>query len=455
MTAPAASIVKAVSPPAAAAPAAPGSFADPVRGLAHRALAGWATTPGRLRAARALLVLLILLTGGLGGYGGSVRGDATHDIAMRSEPVSSDVIDAYQRLADADVMAAAGFLQGSPASAARERYEVDVERAAASLALVAGRSGGQPLTLDRVSDITASLTRYTAMVAAARAASGSGSTGGSEFEKASALMQSTLLRRAEALQRDQAEQLVGQYERAAGLPVLALSCGLVTLAILLVVQVRLFRMTRRILNVGLVAATVTIVGLTLWWALAFSISGGHLASARRHSRSATDALGQAQIAARQARSSEILALLVEPGSAGFHEEQFAGRAQRLSRDRGAGGALGAARRLSSSSQGPALIEAAVSQAGTWITAHDQARRLRDEGRHDEAVGIAVGPAAAAFDQLDTTLAAAVAAEQAALRDDVDSSGRALSGLVAGAALLALAAATCAARGIGKRMEDYR
>ncbi len=452
MIAPAASIVSA---PAAAGPSSPGRLATPVRELAGRALADWATTPGRLRAARALLVLLILLTGGLGGYGGGVRGDATHDIATRREPVSSDVIDAYQLLADADVMAAAGFLQGSPASAARDRYEADIERAAASLALVAGRSGGQPLTLDRVSDISASLTRYTAMVAEARAASGSGSIGGSEFEKASALMQSTLLRRAEALQRYQAEQLAGQYERAASLPVLALGCGLVTLALLLVVQVRLFRTTRRILNLGLVAATVAMIGLTLWWALAFSVSGDHLASARRHSRSATDALGQAQIAARQARSSEILGLLVEPGSAAFHEEQFAGRAQRLSRDRGTGGALGAARRLSSSSEGPALVGAAVAQAGTWITTHEQARRLRNEGRNDEAVRIAVGPAAAAFDQLDTTLAAAVAAEQAALRHDVDRSRRALSGLVPGTALLVLAAAMCAARGIGKRMEDYR
>ena len=447
----------AITTPAAAGPSSAGSFAAPVRRLAGRALAGWATTPGRLRAARALLVLLILLTGGLGGYGGGVRGDATHDIATRSEPVSSDVIVAYQLLADADVMAAAGFLPGSPATAAGDRYEADIERAATSLALVAGRSGGQPLTLDRVSDISASLARYTALVAAARAASGNGSTGASEFEfeKASALMQSTLLRRAEALQRDQAEQLAGQYERAAGLPVLALGCGLVTLALLLVVQVRLFRTTRRILNVGLVAATVAILGLTLWWALAFSVSGDHLASARRHSRSATDALGQAQIAARQARSSEILALLVEPSSAAFHEEQFAGRTQRLARDGGGGGALGAARQLSSSTEGPALVEAAVAQTGTWITAHEQARRLQSDKRHDEAVRIAVGPAAAAFDQLDTTLAAAVAAEQAALRNDVDRSRRALSGLVAGTVLLALTASTCAARGIGKRMEDYR
>lgn len=453
MTAPPASIVTTT---AAGGPTSAGSFAPRVGKLAGRALAGWSTTPGRLRAARALLVLLILLAGGLGGYGGGVRGAATHDIATQSEPVSSDIIVAYQLLADADVMAAAGFLPGSPATAAGDRYEADIERAATSLALVAGRSGGQALTLDRVSDISASLARYTALVAAARAASANGSTGASEFEfeKASALMQSTLLRRAEALQRDQAEQLAGRYETAAGLPVLALGCGLVTLALLLVVQVRLFRTTRRILNIGLVAATVAMIGLTLWWALAFSVSGDHLASARRHSRAATDALGQAQIAARQARSSEILALLV-PTSAAVHEEEFAGRAQRLTRDGGVGGALGAARQLSSSSAGPALVQTAVTQAGTWITAHEQARRLQSEKRHDEAVRIAVGPAAAAFDQLDTTLSAAVAAEQAALRHDVDRSRRALSGLVAGTVLLTLTAATCAARGIGKRMEDYR
>ncbi len=439
----------AVSARAGAGPSIPGRSAAPWRRLAARALAVRATTPGRLRATRAMAVLLILLTGGLGAYGGAVRGDATRDIATRGEPVSSDVMDAYRQLADADVMAAAGFLPGSPAAATRDRYEADIERAATSLALAAGRSGGQPLARDRVSDISGALSRYTGLVASAQA-------GGSEFEEASALMQSTLLRRAEALQRDQAGQLASQYDRAAGLPVVALGFGLVTMAVLLVVQVRLFRTTRRILNVGLVTATVAIVGLTLWWALAFSVSGEHLASARRHSRSATEALGQAQIATRQARASEILALLVvEPRRVSFHEEQFSARTQRLARDDGAGGALGAARQLSSSSEGPALVEAAITQAQTWITAHDQARQLRSDGRRDQAVATAVGPAAAAFDQLDTTLAAAVAAEQAALRHDVDRSRGALRAAMAGTVLLALAAATCAARGIGKRMEDYR
>ncbi len=431
-------------------PAPTPRFAPRMRRGATRAVEAWATTPGQLRAARVLSVLLILVTGGLATYGGGVRIQATRDIATRSEPVSSDAIEAYRSLADADVTAAAGFLPGAPA-ADRERYEQDIERAAASLARAAARTGGEGLTLDRISDITAALPVYTGLVERARA----GRAGGSDMEQASELMQSTLLRRAQALQRDEARRLSDRYERAAFVPRFALGCGLATLSLLLVVQVRLFRRTRRILNVGLAVATVLIVGLMLWWALALSVSQNDLADSRRHSRSVTDALGQAQIAARQARSSEILALVVDPGRAAIHDEQFTARAQRLARDDGAGGALGAARHLSSTPDGPALVEAAVLQTRTWLTQHAQVRRLTGQDGDDQAVAVAVGPAAAAFDQLDTTLARAVDGEQAAFQKDITSSRRALQGLLTGTVLLALAAAACVSRGIGQRLEEYR
>ena len=370
--------------------------------------------------------------------------------------MTSDVLEAYGQLADADVMAAAGFLPGSATSSAeRERFERDIQGAAASLSRAAGRSGGEPLTLDRISDISAALSVYTGLVAGARAENRVGARGGAEFERASDLMQSTLLRRAQALQRDEARQLSRQYERAGAVPVLALGCGLMTLALLLLVQVRLFRRTGRILNVGLAAATAVVVGLTLWWALAFSVSQDHLDSSRRHSRAVTDGWGQAQIAARQARASEILALVSGPQTAPSYGEQHAARMQRLSRDDGAGGALGAARHLGSTSDRPALVGAAVAETRAWMATHGRIRELSDVGRRDEAVALAVGPAAAAFDRLDVTLAKAAAVEQDGFRKEIDASRRALRGLAAGTVLLALVAAGCVTRGIAKRLEDYR
>ena len=437
---------------AAGRPLRLGGLAAGGGGLTARARA--TTTPGRLRAARALLVFLILATGALGAFGGGVRSDAARGIATRGGPVTSDVLEAYGKLADADVMAAAGFLPGS-SSAERERFERDIEGAAASLSRAAGRSGGEPLTLDRISDISAALSVYTGLVAGARVENRVGAEGGTEFEGASDLMQSTLLRRAQALQRDEAGRLSRQYERAGSVPVLALGCGLMTLALLLLVQVRLFRRTRRILNVGLAGATALMVGLALWWGLAFSVSQDHLDSSRRHSRAVTEGWGQAQIAARQARASEILALVSDPQTAASYGEQLAARMQRLSRDDGAGGALGAARQLGSTSDGPALVDAAVTETRAWVATHARLRELSNRGRRDEAVAVAVGPAAATFDRLDVTLGRAAAVEQDAFRKEIDASRRALRGLVAGTVVLALAAAGCVTRGIAKRLEDYR
>ena len=88
-------------------------------------------------------------------------------------------------------------------------------------------------------------------------------------------------------------------------------------------------------------------------------------------------------------------------------------------------------------------------------AHERVRQLSAEGRHAEAVAVAMGPGAAAFDGLDGTLARAAAGEQRAFQRDIEQSRRALGGLVAGTILLAVAAAACVSWGIAKRLEDYR
>jgi len=417
----------------------------------------WATTPGRLGATRIALVVLILLTGALGAAAAQVRLDATRAIARQRERASSATIEAYRDLADADATAAAGFLPGSAAGFDRIRFEEDIQRAAASLATATASSRGDTLALDRISDITASLTVYAALVERAAGSGRAGSSGGAEMAGASELMQSTILRRAEALQRDQASQLDAQYERAATPPFLSACLGLalVTLGALVLAQVWLFLRTRRIVNVGLAAATAAVLGLALWWSMALVASQHHLDRSQRHSRSVSDALGQAQIAARQARTSELLALGAGPESAVAHHEQFSARLSRLSRDGGAGGALGAARHLTSTEEGSALVLAAVRQVDAWPSAHAHLRRASEDGRQGEAVALAAGLAAEDFDRLDLTLAHAVAGERDAFRDGIDAAQHALRGLAGGTALLAITAAAGASRGIGRRLEEYR
>lgn len=419
----------------------------------------WSQTPGKLRLARALLVFVCLLTGLVAATSVRVRADAQREIDRRTGPLSSNAIETYRSLADADATVATEFLLGrNELSDLRARYDADIGRAASSLARAGTQAGEQGLTAARIADISALLPIYTGLVEQARANHSRGSSEGvPSLRQASDLMQSTILRRAEALMRNETKRLDSQYERAGSVPVSALVLGAVNLAVLLSVQVLLFFKTRRVFNAGLLASTAAVLGVLLWGMMVFSMSHQDLERSHQHSQSVTDGLGQAQIASLQARGSEVLSLLaVDSGS---YEQGFSARMARLSRNDGAGGALGVARSFAKDGERRASVEAAVVEARAWLTAHGRVSLLRDAKRYEEAVALAVGNdragSATAFNQLDTTLATAVALERTAFDRDIGQSQGALAGLPAGTVLLACVSAAGAARGIGQRLEEYR
>jgi hypothetical protein len=403
-----------------------------------------------------LLVLMCVFAGVVGTISASLRTAAIRDIETQSEPLSADAVEVYRSLASADAIVAGEFLEsGRDTASVREQYGQAIARAAESLASAATRSGDQGLTADRIADVAVQLPVYTGFVEQARAERGSAAGGGVEsLKRASDLMQSTILRRAQALQRSESERLDDRYERARSVPVFAVAAGLASLALLSAVQVFLLIKTKRIVNIGLTLATIAILGTFLWWVLALRASHPELDDSRRHSESVTDALGQAQIAARQARATEILAL-VAPGTASY-ERDYLERMQRLVRREGTGGALGAARRLSPEAEGS--IATAVAQAAEWQAAHAQIHDLQERGRRADAVALAIrtdgSGAAKSFNDLDATLAEAAANERAAFTRDIDQAQGALAGLAAAVGILPIVAAGSAAWGIRHRLREY-
>lgn len=419
-------------------------------------MAGGFDTPGKLRATRALLVVICVLSGVIGAVSAQLRSTAVAEIEQRSEPLNADAVEVYRSLANADAIVVSEFLEGElDAAVLRERYDEAVARAAASLVSAATRGGERGLTADRIADIAVQLPVYTSLVEQARASEArSEGDGIAALQRASELMQSTVLPRAQALQRNESERLDDRYDRAQSVPVIALTMAAASLALLIAVQVFLMMKTKRMVNVGLGLATVIISGTVIWWLFALRASHPELSDSRRHSESVTDALGQAQIAARQARASEILALVSEEPRP--YERDYLDRMQRLVRGGGVGGALGAARHLSPEIEGS--ITTAVAQARAWRAAHAEVRALRDEGRRLAAVELVVRAdgqgTAKSFNDLDATLAVATGNERAAFKRDIEQAKNALAGLPAGAGMLPLLAAGCAAWGIRERLREY-
>jgi hypothetical protein len=419
----------------------------------------WDTTPGKLRVAQIVLVLGVLLAGGVGFYAAIAQVNTTRDIAEHLEPLNANVTTLYRSLADADTMAAAGYLSGGvEPTEIRTRYSNDLVAATASLAQAGTQAGGEVVTAKRIAGITTQLPVYTGLVERARANNRQGFVVGvSYLRRASELMQSSILPEAAELQQRQAARLDGAYRRAGSVPVVALAACGVSLAGLIWAQVFLFQRTHRILNIGLVVASAAVITGLVWWTVAGEVSANSLAGALGHSQSVSDALAPAQIAALQARAFESLELVDRNGDA--RESDFDARMQQLARNNGAGGALGAAKQFATDQKDKALVQAAIDDALGYARAHQEVRQLDDTGEYTKAVDTALNThqasAATAFDRLDAALKAAIEHERAAFGKDIERARGWLTGLPVGTGVLALISAVGVALGVQQRLEEYR
>jgi len=419
----------------------------------------WDTTPGRIRVTMVVLVLGVLLSGGIGAYAADARAEAARDIEERIEPLNADVTTLYQSLAAADATVTSGFLSGTlEPSEVRARYDGQIADATARLAQAGAQADADRVTADRIADIAAQLPVYTGLIERARANNRQGYPLGLAYlRSASELMQSSILPEALELQRTQADKLDDAYPRAEAVPVVALAACAVSLAGLVWAQLFLFRRTHRVFNIGLVAATGTVLVGLLWWTVTGVQSAGYLQESSGHSQPVSDALGPAQIAALQARATESLTLVARDG--GATENDFDAQMLLLARDEGAGGALGAARRLATDQEGRALVETAIGEAVGYREAHEEVRQLDADGEYGRAVAAALRPDPASglttFDRLESALTDAVEYEREEFQSDINRAQGWLTGLAVGIGALALAAAVGVVLGVRSRLEEYR
>ena len=424
-----------------------------------RMITDWDTTPGRIRVTMVVLVLGVLLSGGIGAYAADARAEAARDIEERIEPLNADVTTLYQSLAAADATVTSGFLSGTlEPSDVRARYDGQIADATARLAQAGAQADADRVTADRIADIAAQLPVYTGLIERARANNRQGYPLGLAYlRSASELMQSSILPEALELQRTQADKLDDAYPRAEAVPVVALAACAVSLAGLVWAQLFLFRRTHRVFNIGLVAATGTVLVGLLWWTVTGVQSAGYLQESSGHSQPVFDALGPAQIAALKARATESLTLVARDG--GATENDFDAQMLLLARDEGAGGALGAARRLATDQEGRALVETAIGEAVGYREAHEEVRQLDADGEYGKAVAAALraDPASGltTFDRLESALTDAVEYEREEFQSDINRAQGWLTGLAVGIGALALAAAVGVVLGVRSRLEEYR
>jgi hypothetical protein len=412
------------------------------------------TTPGKVRLIRMGLVVACLGWGALAALLVGQHASAAVDVASVSEPLSLDAQQMYQSLADADVTASTGYLYGRiQPFPGRQRYEHDIAVATADLKAVTAASHDSAVS-SSLTTLSAELPVYTGYVEDGEVYNSLGYPAGASFiQVASEEMHSRLLPAARAVYGHENARLTAASAQATGLPLAAvtLAAGMALGFFFYRSQRWLSRRTHRTLNLGLLTSSVAGLVALAWMAVALLGGRADLLRATGHGSGPAETLAQADIAALQARGDETLNLISRTGDADFQQD-FRAAQGTLSTLLTTAGQQGTASAAGS-------ITAARQDASSWFAVNRQAQKLDkalDYGAETRLViGSGPGTAGTLFGRLEADLDAAIRAGQATFADSATAGSDAFTGLEAGVAVLALIMAIGSARGLSRRLAEYR
>ena len=423
----------------------------PRRGLAFPRAS---TTPGKVRLIRIGLVIASLGWGVLAALMVGQHASAAQDVATVSEPLSLEAQQMYQSLADADVTASTGYLYGRiQPFPGRQRYEHDIAVATADLKAVTAASRDSTVS-GSLATLSAELPVYTGYVEDGEIYNSLGYPAGASFiQVASEEIHLKLLPAARAVYAQENSRLTAASAQATGLPlaVATLVAGLAVGFFLYRTQRWLSRRTHRTFNVGLLVASVGALVALAWMAVALLGGRMDLLRATEHGSGPAETLAQADIAALQARDDETLNLISRTGDADFQQNFRAaqGTFSALLTRAGQQGTASAA----------GSIAAARQDANSWFAVNQQAQKLDkalDYGAETRLViGSGSGTAGTLFSRLEADLNTAIRAAQSTFADSAAAGSGAFAGLEAGVAVLALIMAIGSARGLSRRLAEYR
>ncbi|GLY70736.1 hypothetical protein Atai01_73550 [Amycolatopsis taiwanensis] len=419
-----------------------------VRGVVRSAR----TTPGLLTLIAVGLVALTLLTGVVGSIMAQQKKNTTEDLISHREPLTAAAQEVYRSLSDADATASIAFLITGPEPAElRGRYDADIARAGSALARAAQEATGD--AADKVNLISQQLPAYTGLVERARANNLQGyPVGAAYLQEASNLMRTKILDAAGTLYQLDVAELEAQQSDASSIPWFTAVLLLASLAALVVTQRYLTRRTNRLLNVGLVVATVAMGLVLLWGSAALVVQGLLVGSGRDDGSHPVDVLIQARGAAVQARGDETLTLVSRGGGAEYETtfQQLAPMFTNMLHE--AKGLL--------DGEAANQVQTAIDNADKWLSTHKEVRAKDDGGDYVDAVKDAVDPsrpnnAETLFSNLDTALGKAIDNGRQTFVDKTNEGENALILLAPGVAALTLVAAGGVTIGIRDRLREYR
>ncbi|MFC9944415.1 hypothetical protein [Streptomyces pratensis] len=443
-----------------APPAVPAQRRGAPSVAAERLRAAATTEPGRLQIIGAALALLVVVFGAVTYLEISARASAAHDVVKRSQPLSADAASIYRSLADADTMAASGFLAGAEEpDEVHAQYEADIDEASRLLVKAAANTDASTSSYQEIITLGELLPEYTGLIERARANNRQGlPLGGAYLRYANQKMTAELLPAAERLYAAETGRLGTDSADARRWPLFSLAVGIVALAALLWMQRRNYRRTNRVFNRGLVTATAAATVVLLWLVVGHTVARAELQGAMVHGQQSLDVLNKARINSLKARANENLtlvargAVLTPDGTRDQYESDYGKGMKAL------GAQLRSAEKLADDDTGSEPVAVAIDTVSEWQERHKEARATDDRGEYDSALRQIIGAkdsTGESFAKVDEALEQALALEQGDFDGAAESGRRALGGLPAGAAVLAVLGAVAAILGVNRRLSEYR
>jgi hypothetical protein len=413
-----------------------------------------ATTPGRLRLASLALALSFAALGVVGTVVLRARQGAARDVGLETAPLLVGSEDLFVALSDADATASNTFLRyGLEPAELRERYLTDVKTSGALLTKLSSQGGLSPVAREALTAIATQLPVYTGLIEQARANARQGfPVGAAYLRAASALMRDQILPQATLLYQEAARNLDGDYRSGQDSAHIAgiLSAALIALSLLVLVQLYVLRRTNRVINPGLVVATLLVLAIVPWSLARVISEQTALSRARTDGSDAVQVFSTARILLLRAQSDESLTLIAA-GTGNAYLRDFDATMARLGGPDGRGGLFGEASRFGGDTR---AIEGLAGQFRAVLDTHRRVRELDDGGSYREAVSTFLGAESDAAAALNEGLRQQIAGAARALDSNARDARSGFTALIFALPVAVALSALAAVAGLQRRIGEY-
>lgn len=432
----------------------------------NRIRAAAATTPGRYRLWSVATAVLLLATAVAGWAAATAMRSGTDRIRNNAGPVLVATQQLVSSLAEADAAATAAFLSGrteDPES--RRLYEQALARANEQLQDVAALIGDDEGAHENLTTLAVAVTRYAGLVEAGRATNQAGVADASRYlVDALNLLATTVADDAARLTDATQRRFERDKDRRDTGVLPAVALGVITLAVLAVAQLWVFRQSRRLLNIPLAVATLLLVGVIGWLGVATLRSGNDIEQARADGYDSITLTSRIQTAAYRAKADETVALITGDAT---RRTSATAAAQAVLSNRATAAAVDAVRQGRDPAV-PGLLTDAAAEADSdreraavaemlvrWQRYQDTAAQLRATADANQQRAIAVGPGSATFNGFNFSVESVLSDNRSQFLDGLAAAADRMGNLTLGALFLPLVAAAGALGGFQLRINEYQ